>query len=79
MEELHNARLPRAGAVSAPGTSALGEVVEPLLPSLAAAQREGAVSTEQVQIVEQAIHKLPNLSPDELAAAEQQLTKHAQD
>jgi Domain of unknown function (DUF222) len=49
-------------AAVGPGTSALGEALEPLLPSLAAAQREGAVSTEQVRIVERAIQKLPNLN-----------------
>ena len=50
------------------------------MPSLAAAQRAGAVSPEQVQIVARAMQKLsrPDLDSDQVAAAEQQLVKQAQ-
>ena len=68
----------RAAAAVGPRTSALGEAVEPLLPNLAVAQREGAVSTEQVQIVARAIQQLADLDPDQVAAAEQQLVGNAQ-
>ena len=49
--------------------------MEPLLPHLAAAQLAGAVSPEQVRIVERAMQKLsrPDLYPYEVAVAEQQL------
>jgi hypothetical protein len=71
----------RAAAAVGPRTSELGEAVDPVLPRLAAAQRIGHVSTEQVQIVERAIQKLtrPDLNPTKVAAAEQQLVKHAQE
>ena len=70
----------RAAAAVGPRTSELGEVVEPVLPHLAAAQRAGEVSTEQVQIVARAMQKLdrPDLNPEAVTAAEQQLVKHAQ-
>ena len=42
----------RAAAAVGPRTSMLGERLQPLLPSLAAAQRSGSVTTEQVQIVD---------------------------
>jgi hypothetical protein len=38
--------------------SMLGEKLEPVLPHLAALQRQGAVSVEKVQIVERAMQKL---------------------
>jgi Domain of unknown function (DUF222) len=52
-----------------------------VLPQLTAAQRVGQVSTEQVQIVARAMQKLsrPDLNADQIAAAEQQLTKHARE
>jgi Domain of unknown function (DUF222)/HNH endonuclease len=61
-------------------TSAVGEPVESRLASLAVAQRAGAVSPEQVQVVARAMQKLsrPDLDSDRVAAAEQQLVKHAQ-
>jgi hypothetical protein len=69
----------RAAVAVGPRTSMLGERLEPLLPSLAALQRDGAVSPEQVQIVGRAMHKLsrPGLNPDDVATAEQLLTDHA--
>ena len=65
--------------VRAPQT--VGEPVEPVLPQLAAAQRAGAVSPEQVQIVARAMQKLsrPDLDSDQVAAAERQLVTHAQE
>ena len=69
----------RAAAAVGPRTSMLGERLQPLLPSLAAVQRGGAVTAEQVQIVERAMHKLsrPGLNPDDVDTAEQLLTDYA--
>ena len=54
----------RAAAGLGPRLSMLGEKLEPVLPRLAALQRDGALSTEKVAIVERAMHKLsmPNVS-----------------
>jgi hypothetical protein len=70
----------RAAAALGPPRSAVGESVEPVLPSLAAAQRAGAVAPGQVRIVERAMQRLarPDLNPAEVAAAEQQLAAQAQ-
>ena len=70
----------RAAAALGPHTSKDGESVGPVLPSVAAAQRAGAVAPEQVQIVVRAMQKLsrPELDADEVAAAEQQLAEQAQ-
>ncbi len=69
----------RAAAAVGPRRSMLGERLEPLLPRLAALQRDGAVTTEKVQIVERAMHELsrPGLNPDAVETAEQLLTDHA--
>ena len=48
----------RAAAAVGPRKSMLGEQLQPVLPRLAALQRTGAVTTEKVQIVERAMHKL---------------------
>ena len=68
----------RAAAVG-PRMSMLGEQLEPVLPRLAALQRQGAVSTEKVQIVERAMQKLsrPDLHPQDVETAEQLLTQYA--
>ena len=57
----------------------LGEQLEPVLPRLAALQREGAVTVEKVQIVERAMQKLsrPDLHPQDVETAEQLLTQYA--
>jgi Domain of unknown function (DUF222) len=70
----------RAAAALGPRASIDGEAAGPVLPHLAAAQRAGEVGTEQVQIVARAMQKLdrPDLNPEEVTAAEQQLVKHAQ-
>jgi hypothetical protein len=71
----------RVRAAAAVGrTSRGGERMGTLLPNLAAAQRGGAVSPEQVRIVERAMQKLTDaeLNRDKVAAAEQQLAKQAQ-
>jgi Domain of unknown function (DUF222) len=74
------ARVQAAAALS-PRTSAVGESVgPPVLPCLAAAQREGRVAPAQVRIVVRAMQKLsrPELDAVEVAAAEQQLAAQAQ-
>jgi Domain of unknown function (DUF222)/HNH endonuclease len=73
------ARVRTAVALS-PRATTDEESVGPVLPRLAAAQRAGQVSPEQVQIVVRAMQKLdrPDLDRAEVAAAEQQLVKHAQ-
>ena len=48
----------RAAAALGPRTTMLGEKLDPVLPQLAALQREGVVSTEKVPIVERAMHQL---------------------
>jgi hypothetical protein len=57
----------------------LGEKLEPVLPRLAALQRDGVLSVEKVAIVERAMHKLsrPELDPADVEQAEQLLTDHA--
>jgi hypothetical protein len=57
----------------------LGASLDPLLPRLAALQREGVVSAEKVAIVERAMHKLtrPDLDPHAVQTAEELLTEHA--
>jgi hypothetical protein len=57
----------------------LGEPLEPLLPRLAELQRDGAVSAEQVQIVERAMHQLSRTAVDPAAVqtAERLLTDYA--
>jgi Domain of unknown function (DUF222) len=69
----------RAAAALGPRQSMLGERLQPVLPRLAALQRDGAVSVEKVQIVERAMHKLSRtgLHPDVVETAEQLLTDHA--
>jgi hypothetical protein len=71
----------RAAAAVGPRVSTGGEAEGPVLPQLAAAQRAGEVGTEQVQIVARAMQKLsrPDLDPDQVAAVQQQLVKHAQE
>jgi hypothetical protein len=68
----------RAAAAVGPRMSMLGERLEPLLPQLAALQRDGAVSTEKVAIVERAMHQLsrPGLDPEAVHTAEQLLADH---
>jgi Domain of unknown function (DUF222) len=70
----------RAAAAVGPRPTELDESMEPVLPHLAAAQRAGEVSTEQVQIVARAMQKLdrPELDPVQVASAEQQLVTQAQ-
>ena len=48
----------RAAAAVGPRTTMLGEKLEPVLPQLAALQRDGVVSAEKVAIVERAMHQL---------------------
>jgi hypothetical protein len=69
----------RAAAAVGPRSSMLGERLEPLLPGLAALQRDGVVSAAKVQIVERALHTLsrPSLDPQAVQTAEQLLTDQA--
>jgi hypothetical protein len=69
----------RAAAAVGPRTSMLGVWLEPLLPQLAAVQRQGTVTAEKVQIVERAMQKLsrPGLHPDDVETAEKLLTDYA--
>ena len=56
----------RAAAALGPRSTMVGEKLQPLLPRLAALQRDGVVSAEKVQIVERAMHQLsrPDLQPE---------------
>ena len=69
----------RAAAAVGPRTTMLGEKLDPVLPQLAALQRDGVVSTEKVAIVERAMHQLTrhDVQPDNVDQAEQLLTDHA--
>ena len=69
----------RAAAAVGPRQSMLGEKLQPVLPRLAGLQRDGVVSTEKVQIVAQAMHKLSRagLNPDAVDTAEQLLSDYA--
>jgi hypothetical protein len=69
----------RAAAALGPRSSMLGERLEPVLSKLAAMQRDGAVTTEKVQIVERAMHKLARtgLNPADVETAERLLCDYA--
>ncbi|MET1005803.1 MAG: DUF222 domain-containing protein [Propionibacteriaceae bacterium] len=72
-------RRTRAAAAVGERVSQLGEVLEPVRPMLAAAQREGTVSPEQVSIVERALDDIdrPGIDPAEVTAAEETLVGNA--
>jgi hypothetical protein len=69
----------RAAAALGPAPPCTGKRLAPLLPGLAALQRDGVVSAAKVQIVERAIHTLsrPSLNPQAVQTAEQLLTDQA--
>jgi hypothetical protein len=69
----------RAATAVGPRTTMLGEKLDPVLPQLAALQRDGVVSAEKVAIVERAMHHLSrqDLEPEAVETAEQLLTDHA--
>jgi hypothetical protein len=69
----------RAAAAVGTRTSMLGATLDPLLPRLAALQQQGVLSTEKVQIVERAMHKLtrPDLDPQAVETAERLLAEQA--
>ncbi len=71
-------RVRAAGAVGE-RVSMLGAPLAPLRPALAAAQRDGQVSAEQVNVVERALAQIdrPGFHPDDAEAAEQLLTGFA--
>jgi hypothetical protein len=68
----------RAAAVGT-RTSMLGLSLDPVLPQLAALQRDGVVNVEKVAIVERTMHKLarPDLEPQAVETAERLLAEHA--
>ena len=69
----------RAAATLGLRSTMLGEKLDPVLPHLAALQREGEVTAEKVAIVERAMDRLsrPGLDPEAVETAEQLLTGHA--
>ena len=71
-------RVRAADAVS-PRMSMTGQPLEAVRPHLAAAQRDGEVSPEQVDIVERALAKVsgPGFDPADVEWAEEQLAGHA--
>lgn len=61
-------------------SSTVADILPPLLPALAAAQRTGAVTEEQVRVIGaalQGMEKVPGVHPARLAQAEQLLVEHA--
>ena len=56
----------RAAATLGPRSTMLGEKLDPVLPRLAALQRDGEVTAEKVAIVERAMDRLsrPGLDPE---------------
>jgi Domain of unknown function (DUF222) len=73
------ARRIRAADAVGDRSSMLGQPLPPTRPHLAAAQRAGEVSTEQVAIIERALAKVDHrgFDPADLDAGEQLLTDHA--
>jgi len=69
----------RAAAAVGERRSMLGERLAPVRPLLAAAQRSGEVSSEQVAVVERALGTVdrPGLDPVQVAWAESSLAAHA--
>lgn len=69
----------RAAAAVGERVSALGEVLGPIRPHLAAAQHTGDVSPEQTSVVERALEAIehPGLDRIEVDRAEQTLARHA--
>jgi len=73
------ARRVRAAAAVGDRVSMLGEPLLPRRPVLAAAQRGGAVSAEQVHLIERALARVDfrGFDPADLDAGERLLTEHA--
>lgn len=73
------ARRIRAADAVGDRTSMLGQALPPVRPHLAAAQREGAISGDQVAIIERALAKVDHrgFDPADLEAGERLLTEHA--
>jgi hypothetical protein len=69
----------RAAEAVGPRVSMLGEPLAPVRPHLAAAQRDGELSPEQVAIIERAITPVDRrgFDPADVAAGEQLLVTHA--
>lgn len=69
----------RAAVALGPRRAMSGEPLEPRRPLLAAAQRTGEVSPEQVQVIERALQKVdrPGFDPADVAMGERLLTHDA--
>jgi hypothetical protein len=69
----------RAAQAVGPRASAVGAPLDPIRSVLGAAQRDGAVSTEQVAIIERALRSVdrPGFDPEDIAAGEALLTEFA--
>jgi hypothetical protein len=69
----------KAAAAVGPRRSMLGEALEPTRPILAAAQRAGEVTPEQVQLIQRALASAdrPGFDPADIAAGEALLTSFA--
>ena len=69
----------RAQAVVGYRQTMLGETLAPVWPHLAAAQRTGDISAEQVAVVERALDQIdrPGLDPAQVADAEELLADYA--
>lgn len=79
LSSLESGRRVRAAAAVGARTSMVGEPIEPLRPILAAAQREGETSPEQIAAAEESLRAMEHLdaSADEVASAEQTLAEYA--
>ena len=79
LSKIEAGRRVRAAEAVGPRTSMLGEVVEPVRPVLAAAQRAGEVSAEKVSIIERALEKVDRrgFDPVGIANGEGLLTENA--
>jgi hypothetical protein len=71
-----NRRVKAAGQL-ADRHSMLGEPLPPLRPHLAAAQRAGLVTAEQVSLIDTALGKVKHCDPDKVEAGEIFLVEHA--
>ena len=58
-------------------TSMTGEPLEPIRPHLAAAQRDGLVTPEQVTLIDTALRKVKDCDPAAVEAGEVLLVRHA--
>ena len=67
----------RAAEHLADRTSMTGEPLEPIRPHLAAAQRDGSVTPDQVALIDTALRKVKHCDPEAIEAGERLLVQHA--